>query len=61
MEGGLMDHIKWIRSKVGKETIILGFSVACISNEKGEILLQKRDKEKDMWGLPGGVLLQKIK
>ena len=51
-----MDYIKWIRSNVGKETIILSFSVACISNEKGEILLQKRDKEKDMWELPGGAL-----
>ncbi len=56
MEGVLMDYIKWIRSKVGKEIIILSFSVACISNEKGEILLQKRDKEKDMWGLPRGAL-----
>ena len=51
-----MDYINRIRNKVGKEAIILNFSVACISNEKGEILLQKRDKEKDIWGLPGGAL-----
>lgn len=32
------DFIKWIRSKVGQDTIILNFSGACITNEKGEVL-----------------------
>ena len=51
-----MDYIKWIRSKVGHETIILNFSGACISNEKGEVLLQKRSVDEDLWGLPGGAI-----
>lgn len=52
----MKDYIKWIRNKVGNETIILNFSCVCITNEKNEILLQKRDKNKDIWGLPGGAL-----
>ena len=52
----MSDYIKWIRSKVGKETIILNFSGACIINEDGEILLQKRSEHDDIWGLPGGAV-----
>ncbi|MEW8956808.1 NUDIX hydrolase [Clostridium sp.] len=51
-----MDYIKWIRSKVGHDTIILNFSVACITNDKGEILLQKRSDKEELWGLPGGAI-----
>lgn len=52
----MSDYIKWIRSKVGKEPIILNFSGACLTNECGEILLQKRSKTDDIWGLPGGAV-----
>jgi len=52
----MSDYIKWIRSKVGHETIILNFSGACITNEDGEILLQKRSGKDDIWGLPGGAV-----
>jgi len=52
----MSDYIKWIRSKVGHETIILNFSGACITNENGEVLLQKRSDEDDIWGLPGGAV-----
>ena len=38
----MSDYIKWIRSKVGNETIILNFAGVCITNEKGELLLQKK-------------------
>lgn len=38
----MSDYIKWIRSKVGNDIIILNFSGACITNENGELLLQKR-------------------
>lgn len=51
-----MDYRKWIRSKVGHETIILNFLGACISNEKGEVLLQKRSVDEDLWGLLGGAI-----
>ncbi|MGF7144091.1 ADP-ribose pyrophosphatase YjhB (NUDIX family) [Anaerotaenia torta] len=50
----MSDYIRWIRSKVGHDNIILNFSGACITNEKGEILLQKRSKTENIWGLPGG-------
>lgn len=52
----MKDYIKWIRSKVGHDTIILNFSCACITNERGEILLQKRSDKEELWGLPGGAV-----
>jgi mutator protein MutT len=52
----LGDYAKWIRDRVGHDTIILNFSVACIINENGEILLQKRSDKDDIWGLPGGAI-----
>ena len=36
--------------------IILNFSGACITNEQGEILLQKRSDKEELWGFPGGAL-----
>lgn len=52
----MRDYIKWIRARIGHDTIILNFSVACIINENGEILLQKRSDKGDIWGLPGGAV-----
>lgn len=49
------NYIKWIRSKVGQEPIILNFVGGCIRNDNGEILLQKR-KDKNVWGFPGGAI-----
>ena len=49
------DYIRWIRSKVGKEKIILNFAGGCIFNEFGEVLLQKRT-DFDAWGFPGGAI-----
>lgn len=49
------NYIKWIRSKVGHEMIILNFVGGCIRNEKGEILLQRRS-DKNEWGFPGGAI-----
>ncbi len=50
-----MDYIKWIRSKVGHEKLILNYATIVVTNSKGEILLQKRS-DNNMWGLPGGAL-----
>ena len=36
------NYIRWIRSKVGHDKIILVFAGGCIFNEKGEVLLQRR-------------------
>ena len=36
------DYIKWLRSKVGHEKVILVFAGGCLFDESGRVLLQKR-------------------
>ena len=45
------DYIRWIRSKVGHETIILTFAGGCIFNDQGAVLLQRR-RDSNKWGFP---------
>lgn len=52
----MKDYLKWIRSKVDKEQIILNFAGGLIENNEGEILLQKRSQAGEHWGFPGGVM-----
>lgn len=49
------NYIRWIRSKVGHEKIILVFAGGCIFNDNGEILLQRRG-DTNKWGFPGGAI-----
>lgn len=49
------DYIKWIRSKVGHEKVILIFSGGCVFNDYGEVLLQRRG-DSGKWGFPGGAI-----
>ena len=49
------NYIKWIRSKVGHERIMLVHAGGCIFNDDGEILLQRRG-DNNKWGLPGGTI-----
>lgn len=49
------NYIKWLRSKVGHEKIILIFAGGCVFNEKGEVLLQRRS-DSNKWGFPGGAI-----
>ena len=49
------NYIKWLRSKVGHEKIILVFAGGCVFNEKGEVLLQRR-ADSNKWGFPGGAI-----
>mgnify|MGYP000206543805 FL=1 len=49
------DYIKWIRSKVGHEKIILVCSGGCIFDTSGKVLLQCRGDSKK-WGFPGGII-----
>ena len=49
------NYIRWIRSKVGHDKIILVFAGGCIFNEKREVLLQRRG-DTNMWGFPGGAI-----
>ncbi len=50
-----MDYIKYIRSKVGREKIILVFSGGCLFDEDGRVLLQRRG-DCNKWGFPGGAI-----
>ena len=49
------DYIRWLRSKVGHEKVILVFAGGCIFNDKGEVLLQRRG-DFGKWGFPGGAV-----
>lgn len=49
------DYIKWIRSKVGHEKVILVFTGGCVFDERGRVLLQKRG-DSGNWGFPGGAI-----
>ncbi len=49
------DYIKWIRSKVGHETIFLNFVGGVIRDREGRVLLQRR-ADKNKWGFPGGAM-----
>ena len=50
-----MDYIQDIRHRVGHEPIILNFAGGILTNDKNEILLQKRS-DTNKWGLPGGAM-----
>jgi mutator protein MutT len=49
------DYIKWLRSKVGHEKVILVFAGGCLFDESGRVLLQKRG-DSNKWGFPGGAI-----
>lgn len=49
------NYIKWIRSKVGHEKIILTFAGGYIMNEQRKVLLQRRG-DSNKWGFPGGAI-----
>ena len=49
------DYIRWIRSKVGHEKIILTFAGGCIFDDQGKVLLQRRG-DSHQWGFPGGAI-----
>ena len=41
---------------MGHDLIILNFAGVCITNDSGELLLQRRSGTDNIWGLPGGAL-----
>lgn len=49
------DYIKWLRSKVGHEKVILVFSGGCVFDSNGRVLLQHRG-DSNKWGFPGGAI-----
>lgn len=50
------DYIKWIRSKVGHGRILINCAGGWIENEQGQVLLQKRSPDQEVWGFPGGIM-----
>ena len=49
------NYIRWIRSKVGHDKIILTYAGGCVFNDRGEVLLQRRG-DSNKWGFPGGAI-----
>ena len=49
------DYVRWIRSKVGHEKIILVFAGGCVFDTSGKVLLQRRG-DSTKWGFPGGAI-----
>lgn len=49
------DYIRWLRSKVGHEKVILAFAGGCLLDAEGRVLLQRRG-DSGLWGFPGGAI-----
>ena len=49
------DYIRWLRSKVGHEKIMLVFAGGCLFDAEGRVLLQRRG-DSGKWGFPGGAI-----
>ena len=50
-----MDYIKWLRSKVRHEKVILVYFGGIVLDEEGKDLLQRRGDSKK-WFFPGGAI-----
>ena len=50
-----MDYISYIRSKVGRDKVILTFAGGILADDKGRVLLQLRG-DKKTWAIPGGAM-----
>ncbi len=50
------DYISWIRERVGQESILLNAAGVVVFDHLGRVLLQKRSKDEDLWGFPGGAM-----
>jgi ADP-ribose pyrophosphatase YjhB (NUDIX family) len=52
-EGRTTSYLQSLRQSVGHQKIIMTGSVACINDQQGRVLLQKR-KDNREWSFPGG-------
>jgi ADP-ribose pyrophosphatase YjhB (NUDIX family) len=50
-----MPYLEWIRERVGHQKILLVYASACVRDDAGRVLWQRR-ADFGWWGLPGGVL-----
>jgi ADP-ribose pyrophosphatase YjhB (NUDIX family) len=48
-------YLEWIRGNVGHQKILMVYASACIRDDAGRLLWQRRS-DFGWWGLPGGVL-----
>ena len=48
------EYVSWLRQHVGHARIIGNSSAACIRDEQGRVLLQRR-LDNGLWGFPGGM------
>jgi 8-oxo-dGTP pyrophosphatase MutT (NUDIX family) len=46
-------YVSWLRQHIGTQKAILTGCAACIRDEQGRVLLQKRS-DTSLWGFPGG-------
>ena len=53
-ESELPSYVAWLRERVGHDKVILTSAAACIRDERGRVLLQKR-RDNGLWGFPGGL------
>ena len=51
----MADYMRWLRGQVGRRKILLVFASACVRDDAGRVLWQRRS-DFGWWGLPGGVL-----
>jgi ADP-ribose pyrophosphatase YjhB (NUDIX family) len=51
----MADYLSWLRQRVGRQKVLLVFASACVRDEAGRVLWQRRS-DFGWWGLPGGVL-----
>lgn len=47
--------LRWMRSHVGQEAILMPCAAAIVHDEEGRVLLQKRS-DSGLWGLPSGMM-----
>jgi 8-oxo-dGTP diphosphatase len=51
----MADYLSWLRQRVGRQKVLLVFASACVLDDAGRVLWQRRS-DFGWWGLPGGVL-----
>lgn len=54
MHEGAPAHVQALRAAVGHAPLILTGAAACIRDDRGRVLLQKR-RDNALWGFPGGM------
>ncbi|OUB35428.1 DNA mismatch repair protein MutT [Bacillus thuringiensis serovar yunnanensis] len=51
-----MSYVQELRKVVGHRPLILPGAVVVLTDEKKQILLQKRKEPEGLWGIPGGLM-----